>query len=149
MVFPVSSIEDEYLLRSKLPEEFEIQQADSREPVGALGNRPIAISQSSAFITGNSMDVGEYLQAFESDVSEAQDLLSPDLVGDKRAVGDEQREDFYLEYLEAIVGSNHVTTATRRPNPGPDPILNHNQQRSQSSTINQASGTRKSEGYEL
>ena len=63
------------------------------------------------------MDVGGYLQAFESDVAEVQDLLSPDLVGDKRAVGDDQREDFYLEYLEAIVGSYHVTTATRRPNP--------------------------------
>ncbi len=96
MVFPMSSTEGEELLRSKLPEEFEVEEADARELVDTLGRLPLAISQAAAFITENSMDVREYLQAFKSDVSEVQDLLSQDLGDHRRDVGDEQRENSIL-----------------------------------------------------
>ena len=96
VVFPMSSTEGEELLRSKLPEEFEVDQSDARDLVVALGNLPLAISQAAAFITEYSMDVREYLGAFKSDVSEVQDLLSQDLGDHRRDVGDEQRENSIL-----------------------------------------------------
>lgn len=80
---PMHNTEAQQLLRSKLPEDMLIDSAEASELVDALGNLPLAISQAAAFITENSMEVGEYLAALNSDVSQMQDLLSEDL-GDHR-----------------------------------------------------------------
>lgn len=88
-VLPMSGSEAQNLLRSRLPEELVLDAIEVAELVDALGNLPLAISQAAAFITENSMDLGQYLEAFKSDVSLVQDLLSEDL-GDHRRYHDSE-----------------------------------------------------------
>ena len=96
MVLPMNTAEAETLFRSKLPEEFDVEASEVAELVEALGNLPLAISQAAAFITENSMEVRQYLEAFNTDVSEIQDLLSQDLADHRRDQGEEQRENSIL-----------------------------------------------------
>lgn len=88
-VLPMSGLEAQDLLRSKLPQELVLDAGEIAELVDALENLPLAISQAAAFITENSMDLGQYLEAFRSDVSLVQDLLSEDL-GDHRRYSDSE-----------------------------------------------------------
>ena len=88
-VLPMSGLEAQDLLRSKLPEDLALDATEVAELVNGLGNLPLAISQAAAFITENSMDLGQYLEAFKSDVSQIQDLLSEDL-GDHRRYSDSE-----------------------------------------------------------
>lgn len=77
------------MLRSNLPDELVANATEVAELVNELGNLPLAISQAAAFITENSMDPSQYLEAFKSDVSLVQDLLSEDL-GDPRRYADSE-----------------------------------------------------------
>ena len=86
-VLPMSGLEAQNLLRSKLPGELVLDATEVAELVDALGNLPLATSEAAAFITENSMDLGQYLEAFNSDISQVQDLLSEDL-GDHRRYSD-------------------------------------------------------------
>ena len=92
-VLPMSGLEARDLLRSKLPEELVLDATEVAALVDALGHLPLAISQAAAFITENSMDLGQYLEAFKSDVSQVQDLLSEDL-GDHRRYSDSESSIF-------------------------------------------------------
>ncbi|KAL6714710.1 hypothetical protein ACLMJK_008135 [Lecanora helva] len=79
-VSPMSNAEAEELLRSKLAQELRPEAAPLVELVDTLGSLPLAISQAAAFMTENSMEAGDYLDAFKSDAAE---FLSEDL-GDHR-----------------------------------------------------------------
>ena len=92
-VLPMNNAEAQDLLRSKLPEEIGMDENEAADLVDALGNLPLAISQAAAFITENSMEVSQYLEAFRSDVSQVQDLLSEDL-GDHRRYADSESSVF-------------------------------------------------------
>ena len=80
-VSPMSSSEAEELLRSKIPDELFSDSVAFVDLVDALGNLPLAISQAAAFMTENSMDVGDYLAAFRQDAAE---FLSEDLSDHRR-----------------------------------------------------------------
>jgi hypothetical protein len=71
------------LLRLTVSFQSGLDEVESEELLEALGYLPLAITQAAAFINENAIMVAEYLEAFHSDDSELQELLSQDL-GDSR-----------------------------------------------------------------
>ena len=83
MVLPMADREADNLLRLTVPIQSGSEEGESKVLLDTLGYLPLAITQAAAFINENAITVAEYLEAFYSDDSELQELLSQDL-GDSR-----------------------------------------------------------------
>ncbi|KAH0547852.1 hypothetical protein FGG08_000110 [Glutinoglossum americanum] len=79
IVSPTGMQEAMELLWSKVSQEDSLDKTKSRELLNVLGYLPLAITQAAAYISENSITVGEYLEIFSAEDSEIQDLLSEDL----------------------------------------------------------------------
>ncbi|KAI9860949.1 MAG: hypothetical protein M1813_005628 [Trichoglossum hirsutum] len=84
MVLPMAEPEAEQLLWSKEAHEGSLDKAKSSKLLEVLGYLPLAITQAAAYISENTITVEEYLEAFCTDDSEMQNLLSEDLPDHRR-----------------------------------------------------------------
>ncbi|MCJ1264537.1 hypothetical protein MMC22_004409 [Lobaria immixta] len=80
---PMSLFEARQLLRPHIEESNSWNDDDSAKLINSLEYLPLAITQTAAFISQNSIDVAKYLDLFRTNDSELQDLLDEDL-GDLR-----------------------------------------------------------------
>jgi hypothetical protein len=69
VVPPLAIQEAERLLRSKLPQDYELGDIDAVDLLNTLGCLPLAITQAAAFISENSITPAEYIEAFQANDS--------------------------------------------------------------------------------
>jgi hypothetical protein len=84
VVSPMAGPEAEALTWSKVVQGGNLNKTKSSELLKILGYLLLAITQAAAYISENSIMVGEYLEAFCAEDSEIQDLLSKDLLDLRR-----------------------------------------------------------------
>jgi tetratricopeptide (TPR) repeat protein len=78
-VLPMTKLEAERLLWSRVAEEGSLDKTKSSELLEVLGYLPLAITQAAAYISENNITVEEYVEAICAEDSEIQDLLTEDL----------------------------------------------------------------------
>lgn len=89
VINPMSYSEAQKLLESQMDCRTSLNIDESKTLLDALGYIPLAITQTAAFISENSITLKEYLELFTLNDSEIQSLLSEDL-GDLRRDSESQ-----------------------------------------------------------
>jgi hypothetical protein len=79
IVLPITKLEAERLLWSKVAKEGSLNKTKSSELLEVLGYLPLAITQAAAYISENNITVEEYVEALCAEDSKIQDLLTKDL----------------------------------------------------------------------
>jgi hypothetical protein len=80
MITPLTSRDAEQLLRSRIPRLKNVNNGDIQILVEILGNIPLAITQTAAFIQENSMTVQTYIEELKASDSDLQDYLDENLL---------------------------------------------------------------------